>query len=575
MCGIYGGHLDRLAPDAERRLRHRGPDQQGLVDVADPHGRALRLGQTRLSIVDRHDVPVPLSIGDATIVYNGEVYNWRDLRTQLETLGHVFTTQTDTEVVLAAYLEWGAGCLEKFNGMFAFAVHRGSRLFLARDRMGKKPLFYTHDGDGRFAFASEVKALGALHATQSRLHQQLEFYFDAVTPWQSHGRPVLSVLPGQSLSVDLQTGGLTKQTWWRLPAFEASLEDEREALSRFLEVFTSACELRKLADVPVTTFLSGGIDSSLIQAVVRSEKTYTVHFEEFAGTIDERPYVRELSERLGFEAEVLLPTHADLRAHLDTIARSIEMPVGSFSLLPLFMLSRAARRDGFEVGLSGEGADELFSGYHRTGVLLREQARIDEESAGAYGPLAQRYFGSGLERFARMASRDGMAGAVALVELLRPRWREGASLSENICRVEAGVFLQPLLAMADRMSMANGLEMRNPFLDYRVVELATKLHPSLKHRDGQGKWLLRRALRELVGDDLGVVKRSEKHGLPAPINQWVFGQAGGGRKRWNALVQGRAVAQLDPRVAEDAGDGRAQGVWASGRPGGLAGLDEE
>lgn len=548
MCGIYGGHLDRLAPDAEHRLRHRGPDQQGLVDTTDPHGRALRLGQTRLSIVDRHDVPVPLSRDGATLVYNGEVYNWRELRAQLEGLGHTFTTQTDTEVVLASYLEWGPGCLEKLNGMFALAVHRDGRLFLARDRMGKKPLFYTHDGEGRFAFASEVKALGKLTGAPSALHQQLEFYFDAVTPWQSHGRPVLGVLPGQSLTLDLRSDELSKQTWWRLPAFEASLDDEREALARFLEVFTSACELRKLADVPVTTFLSGGIDSSLIQAVVRSEKTYTVHFEEYAETIDERPFVGELADRLGFEASVIVPTKEDLTAHLDTIARSIEMPVGSFSLLPLFMLSHAARADGFEVGLSGEGADELFNGYHRTGLLLREQARIDAESAGAYGPLARRYFGSGLERYARMASRDGLKGAVALLELFRPRWRAGASLSENICRIESGIFLQPLLAMADRMSMANGLEMRNPFLDHRVVDLATRLHPSLKYRDGQGKWLLRRALRELVGDDLGVVQRKEKHGLPAPVNQWVFGEPGVDRKRWNALVAQRAAMALDHSV---------------------------
>ena len=291
------------------------------------------------------------------------------------------------------------------------------------------------------------------------------------------------------LAIDLNQGDIVKKTWWRMPAFDASLEDEREALARFLDVFTSACELRMLADVPVTTFLSGGVDSSLIQAVVKSERTYTVHFEAFEDTIDERPYVRELAARFDFEATILTPTQEDLTAHLDALARAIEMPVGSFSLLPLFLLSRAARADRFEVGLSGEGADELFNGYHRSGLLLREQAVIDRESAGAYGPLAQRYFGSGLERFARMASRDGLAGAIDLAPLLSPRWREGASLSENICRIESGVFLQPLLAMADRMSMANGFEMRNPFLDHRVVDLATKLHPSLKFREGQGKWL--------------------------------------------------------------------------------------
>lgn len=550
MCGIYGGHPELLAADAGGRLRHRGPDQQGHLDIVDANGRALRLGQTRLSIVDRHDVPVPLSLGDATIVYNGEVYNWRSLRGQLEALGHRFTTQTDTEVVLAAYLEWGPACLERFNGMFAFAVHRGDAMFLARDRMGKKPLFIVQDHDGRFAFASEVKAFPNLAYRPDPAYERLEFYFDRATPFTAAGQPVVSVCPGETLTVSLDTGEATQRTWWRMPEADAVVADDGDALRLFLDLFTDACELRKLADVPVTTFLSGGIDSSLIQAVVKSERTYTVHFEAFDGKIDERPYVRELAERLGFDAQVVMPTKDDLVEHLDTIARSIESPVGSFSLLPLFMLSRAARADGFEVGLSGEGADELFNGYHRTGVLLREEALIERESAGAYGPLARRYFGSGLERFARMASRDGLAGAVELAQLLRPRWREGAALSENISRVEAGVFLQPLLAMADRMSMANGLEMRNPFLDHRIVDLAFRLHPTMKFRDGQGKWLLRRALRELVGGDMGVVTRRDKHGLPAPINRWLFDDDGLGRKPWNALVAERAVTQL---IASDAG----------------------
>lgn len=550
MCGIYGGHPDRLAADPEQLLRHRGPDQQGFVDVVDPHGRPVRLGQTRLSIVDRHDVPVPLTLGGATIVYNGEVYNWRALRDQLEALGHVFTTQTDTEVVLTAYLEWGADCLDKFNGMFAFCVYQDDSLFLARDRMGKKPLYYTRHPDGQFVFASEVKALGELQYSPSQPYNRLEFYFDSVTAYHSHRQPVLSVLPGQSLTVDLRDGAVSRRTWWRMPVFEESLDDKREALTTFLDLFADACALRKLADVPVTTFLSGGIDSSLIQAVVKSERTYTVHFEEYTDTIDERPYVRELADRLGFKASVVTPTADDLTGHLDAIVRAIEMPVGSFSLLPLYMLSRAARADGFEVGLSGEGADELFNGYHRTGLLLREQARIDEESRGAYGPLARRYFGSGLERFARMASRDGLAGAVELAGLLKPHWREGASLSENLCRVEAGVFLQPLLAMADRMSMANGLEMRNPFLDHRLVDFATKLHPSLKFRDGQGKWLLRQALRELVGDDMGVVNRREKHGLPAPVNRWLFKNDGLDRKPWNDLIARKALMQFDTASAK-------------------------
>lgn len=544
MCGIYGGHPDLLANNCQARLAHRGPDQHGQVMRSDALGRAVVMGQTRLSIVDRHEVDVPMQSGSGdaavTLSYNGEVYNWREIKQILEGLGHRFETSTDTEVVLAAYREWGMDCLHRFSGMFAIAIYDRGRLLLARDRLGIKPLYYTTNAEGQFAFASEIKCFAQRIFSPVPFCEQLEFYFDQHTAYEG----IESILPGQVLEIDLANGQIKKKMWWRLPDFDPVIEDPAEGIRTFLDAFTRACELRKLADVPVTTFLSGGLDSSLIQAVVGSEKTYTVHFNEYDGIIDERPYVREFAERQGFDAAIVIPTRGDLVEHLDAIARAIEMPVGSFSLLPLFMLAKAARQDGFEVGLSGEGADELFNGYHRTGMLLREQAFIDAESAGDYAPLAKRYFGGGLERFCKMASRGGEAGAQQLRKALRPRWHEDNTLAQNITRIETEVFLQPLLTMADRMSMAHGLEMRNPFLDVHVVELATRLSDNLKFRDGQTKWLLRQALRELVGDDLMIVSRKVKHGLPAPVNAWLFDDKTLDRSRWNNLLQQRCLATM-------------------------------
>src|SRR6187431_2172952 len=184
MCGIFGGTPELIAKDAEQLLRHRGPDQQGRVLVRASGGRPLVVGQTRLSVAFKGEVPTPMSKGGATIAFNGEIYNWLELRRELEERGHRFETPTDTEVVLAAYLEWGPACLERFNGMFAVAIWHDDELFLARDRLGKKPLFFTHGARG-IAFASELKALRELEFAEVPICSALEFYFDSFTPFKN------------------------------------------------------------------------------------------------------------------------------------------------------------------------------------------------------------------------------------------------------------------------------------------------------------------------------------------------------------------------------------------------------
>src|SRR5206468_167404 len=190
---------------------------------------------------------------------------------------------------------------------------------------------------------------------------------------------------------------VSRTQWWSFPEHTGELDDEECAVDEFIEVFRDACEIRKLADVPVTLFLSGGVDSSLIQAILRLDVTYTVQFEEFRGVIDEEAYVAEYARAFGFEARIVRPTKADFLETFSDLARFIEFPVGSLSVLPLFCVSRQARRDGFVVALSGEGSDELFNGYYRHELLLREEAALGAELAGPYGPLVRRYFGSPLD----------------------------------------------------------------------------------------------------------------------------------------------------------------------------------
>jgi asparagine synthase (glutamine-hydrolysing) len=539
VCGIFGGTPDLISTDAARLLLHRGPDQQGEVRVPTRDGRTIVMGQTRLAVVSRQPVPTPMQHRGAFISFNGEIYNWRDVRRALEARGYRFETPTDTEVVLCAYLEWGPACLDRLNGMFAIAIWHDERLFLARDRLGKKPIFYTHTPEG-FGFASELKAIRRLDFDEVPICQALEFYFDEHTPF----RNVRSLEPGEYLIYTPAENTVSRRRWWTFPEHEEEIDDEKRAVAQFLELFEDACRIRHVADVPVTVFLSGGTDSSLIQAVLRCGVSYTVQFAEFEGTINEREYVLEFGRALGFEPRIIAPGREDFLETFSDLARFMEFPVGSLSVFPLYCLARAARRDGFVVALSGEGADELFNGYYRNELLLREAAETAPDFDGPYGTLCRRYFGTPVERFCRMASRQGLAGVPALLDFFAPRWRPERTFAQNLSFVESTVFLQPLLVMADRLSMGNSLEVRNPFLDHRIVEFSTKVSTRLRYRDRQGKWLLRQALRRLVGGDLGITRRRVKHGLPAPINQWLFKSSAFDRRDWNHLLLGECLKQL-------------------------------
>lgn len=539
MCGIFGGSPDLVSEDAAKLLQHRGPNQSGQVLLYASDGAPILIGQTRLSVVCKEDIPTPFHRDGATITFNGEIYNWRQIRTELESKGIVFTTETDTEVVLCAYRTWGPACLQRFNGMFAFAIWHDDQLFLARDRVGKKPLFYTHGPRG-LGFASELKAMRDLDFGEVPICRSLEFYFDEHTPF----RNVKSVRPGEYLRYRPATNQLEQKTWWTFPVATSEITDEKAAIRQFLELFEDACKIRKVADVPVTIFLSGGVDSSLIQAILKLPVSYTVQFEEFIEKINERDLVREFAAKQGFESRIITPTREDFLETFSDLARHMEFPVGSFSVLPLFCLARQARRDGFVVAISGEGSDELFNGYYRNELLLRENQMLENDFKGPYGTLCQRYFGNDVERFCRMASRQGLTGVHDLIEYFTPRWREDRSFSQNLSAIETMVFMQPLLVMADRLSMGNSLEVRNPFLDYRIIEFSTKVADGLKYREGHGKWILRQALRELVGADLGITKRTIKHGLPAPVNQWLFNSSAFDRKDWNHVLLGECLKQL-------------------------------
>jgi asparagine synthase (glutamine-hydrolysing) len=546
MCGILGGINTSFTPASLERLRHRGPDQTSFETHDVPGHGTVTLGQARLNIVDRHDIDLPVRIGGSTILFNGEIYNYLELRRELEDLGWPFQTRTDTEVALIAYLQWGTDSLQRFNGMFALVIWDGGRFFCARDRLGKKPLFYRY-GTDTFEFASEIKAFGDLEFTSQDVFDLFEFCFNEHTLY----RDVFSLRPGEYLVYDPQRG--TCQTWayWDIEhQVTNKIVDERAAVNTFIELLEDSVKLRMRSDVPVSMFLSGGLDSSLIAKLADVEEAYTCQFREFRDTINEERYARDLACRLGIKLNIVQPTREEFFRELEEISYHVEMPTGSFSVFPLYHLAAACREDGYKVALSGEGSDELFAGYTRNEFLLSEQIESDDPKRHHYASMLDRYHGSGLDRFCRMASRSGLNGAALMKMFLTEHWSTRKSALENICYIETRIFLQPLLQMADRMCMAHGLEGRCPYLDYRLVEFAFSLDDSLRFRNGRGKWIVHKAAEKLLPPGSLVLERAVKDGLATPVNLWMQGRHSFDRKHWNALLTAECIKSLLGRQGE-------------------------
>lgn len=551
MCGILGGINTSFNSASVALLEHRGPDQSSYVTEDAPGHGEVALGQTRLNIVDRADLDLPIRIGRSTILFNGEIYNHVELRAELEQHGWRFTTRSDTEVALAAYLQWGPDCLNRFNGMFALVVWDGQRFFCARDRLGKKPLFY-RCGQGRFEFASEVKAFDKLEFVNDELFELFEFCFNEHTLF----RDVFALPPAHYLIYDLTRGALYTRQYWDVEHYvNERISDEGQAVNRFIELLEDAVHIRKRADVPIALFLSGGVDSSLIAALSSVDDVFTCQFDEFRDSVDEETIVRDLTQRLGITPHFVRPTREQFLRALGPMSYHLEMPTGSFSVFPLYCLAKAARNLGYKVVLTGDGADELFAGYVRNEFLLDRSDKYPPEKRLQYASMLNRFEGSDLDRFCRMASRSGLTGAAMMKMFLTPYWSARRSALENICYLETRIFLQPLLQMADRMCMAHGVEARCPFLDHRLVEFAFSLDDRLRYRDGTGKWIVHQAAKKLLPRNARVLSRLVKHGLPTPVNLWLHGRHSFDRQYWNTLLTAECMKSLmnrrDPEAADE------------------------
>ena len=553
MCGVAGWVGDVGADEQALRrmmhaLHHRGPDSDG--EHLEP-GRCA-IGFRRLSIIDLAGGSQPLLSEDGRVVAtcNGEIYNFKTLREELRSLGHVFATDSDCEVIPHAYEEWGVDFVERLRGMFAIALWDAPRrrLLLARDRLGKKPLYYA-EVPGGLLYASEPAAILASRVLQARpdlvaIGQFLALQY--VPAPRSGFDGVAKLAPGELL---VHEGGTaTVRPYWVLRHDPAPIRDD-EALDRLDELVAEATRLRLVADVPLGAFLSGGIDSSIVVSYMAEAggrtRTFSMDFGHDA--FSEGAHARRVAELYGTE-------HEDMLVEPDTVATTLETirfagePFADRSALPTYLLSQMTRRH-VTVALSGDGGDEAFAGYRRHKVALYAEwlgrlapaAGQLRELAGHLPATAVRTRATNWlgvlevpteQRYAAMMShftRSQLAAAAepALLEAMRlgaDPWDDVLALPDvrgvdRYGALDTTTYLPgAVLAKVDRMSMAHSLEVRSPLLDHNVYEFAARLPGRLKLRNGTTKWLLRRlAVRRGLPADLVL---RPKQGFGVPVGEW-------------------------------------------------------
>jgi asparagine synthase (glutamine-hydrolysing) len=565
MCGICGVinlangiYLDEeVLRHMNRSLIHRGPDDEGYY--LDAHvGLAMR----RLSIIDLYTGQQPMSneTGDVWVVQNGEIYNYRQIRAELERQGHIFKTQSDTEIIVHAYEEYGDDCVERFNGMFAIAVwdSRRQRLFLARDRLGIKPLFYWVD-HGKLVFASELKAVIAypevprqIDLTALDQFLSLEYIPGPRTIFKN----IHKLQPGHTLVFEQELLQLSQ--YWDVP-YNPIIDDEQTCTARLAELIEEAVRNHLVSDVPLGAFLSGGIDSSTVVGLMSRHttepvQTFSIGFEE--DSYNELPYAQAVAEHFGtnHRFEVLNP---DIASLAEKLIKHQDEPFTDTSIFPTFLVSQLAS-NSVKVILSGDGGDELFAGYD---TYLAE--RLSRYYKWLPDPLRKNILPSLTSLLPPQPSKKGFINKVKrLVEggaqdpsLQHARWMifmsedekarlfqsdlraalNGSSTSsffEGIFRkaaqfdplaqqqyVDVKTYLvDDILTKVDRMSMAVSIEARVPLLDHQIVEFALNLPPQFKMSGMRTKVILRKAVEHLLPEQ---VLTKPKQGFSIPMKHWL------------------------------------------------------
>ncbi|WP_439486112.1 XrtA/PEP-CTERM system amidotransferase [Blastomonas fulva] len=588
MCGIAGiFHLETAKPVDPTRIRlmtdamlHRGPDGNGCWTAP-----GIGLGHLRLSIIDLAGSAQPMLSEDEAdvLTFNGEIYNFQEVRAELSVLGHRFRTSGDTEVILAAWRQWGVGCLDRLNGMFAFAIHdqRTQRLFIARDRLGVKPLHYAPLPDGSVIFASELKGLLAHPALRRAPDAQaVDDYlaFGYVPDHRCFVAGVKKLPAGHYLMLERGKPLPVPVQYWDVDFSRRARGSVADLEAELMHHMREAVASRMVADVPLGAFLSGGVDSSTVVALMaerstQAVKTCSIGFDVAA--LDESDYARRIAERFATEHRSRTVSPDDIGI-IDQVASQFDEPFADASMLPTFRVCQLAR-ENVTVALSGDGADEAFAGYRRhvfhhgeervrnllpqslrgpvfgaLGALypkadwaprpLRAKATLLSlartgaegytDAVGVTGYAQRHALYSDSQRNA-LGSYRGEDHMIALMEAAPARTGLDAAQYADMKLWLPG----DILTKVDRTSMAVSLEAREPLLDYRLIEFAATLPDAMRVRGGQGKWLMKRAMRGTLPDD---ILYRPKMGFVSPIAQWFRGPL---VEQARAIASGSALAR--------------------------------
>jgi len=573
MCGIYGYVSSRggIQPEILRRmgdtLRHRGPDDEGEW-IQHSEELAVALGHKRLSIIDLTSAakqPISDEDGKIWLTYNGEIYNFRELRSELAAKGHTFKSTSDGEVIVHLYEEMGAACLERLKGMFAFALWDETQqsLFLARDRIGKKPLHYAIY-DGGIAFASEIKALlkhpkVVKEIDLSALNKYLTFEY--VPAPATIFKSIKKLEPGHYLSY--QNGKSEIKKYWDIPLadYPIGFKTEDEYAEELRDILERAVRSRLVADVPVGVFLSGGIDSGVIAALAakadRKIECFSIGFDE--PSFDESSHAKSIAKALGLNHRLKIFNTREMLDNLDELPNFLDEPLADASILPSYLLSKVAS-ERLKVALSGDGGDELFAGYptyqaHRIITyydLLPETLKNSVKALAAWLPVShgnistdfkikQFLRGAGVSPEIRFfmwmgsfteSEKKGLLSSDVRAALAHENTYEDvfayireSGLNKDLERIlylSMKLYLQDdILVKVDRAAMANGLEVRCPLLDQELVEFACRLPMQYKLHGLKTKYLLKKAAAGILPDS--IINRKKK-GFGIPISKWLTGE---------------------------------------------------
>jgi len=541
MCGIFGStkfYQDEVIEKKLALMRSRGPDHRSYRSLDEN----VTFGHTRLAIIDLDPRSnQPFTYGGLSIVFNGEIYNFRSIREELEAEGYSFGTTSDTEVICAAYLKYGEDCVQHFNGMFAFVIYDPARkiLFGARDRLGQKPLYYSL-ADNRFEFASQLDVIACGNSFSVSDKSVTGYLLWGYVPEPaSIYREVKKIKAGHSFVYELESGRYRERKYWDLDYSWKNIygRSYRSALDELEQLLKDAVSMRMISDVPLGVFLSGGIDSSLVAALAQAGsrdpvRTFSVKFEE--ESFDESSYAKKVAAHIGSEHTEIM---CDYRKGIEIIRnfhRYYDEPFADSSAIPSIILARRTR-DFVTVALSGDGGDEAFLGYHSHRDALRK-SRIMAM------PLFIRKAAAALFDLSPIYRHKLIAGGLRLKDInefhytyytgINKSWledlpddyhfsevlRSGKPLLERISDFDIKTYLNgDINTKVDRATMASSLESRSPLMDYRVVEFAGNLPTSYKFRRGNQKRILKDILYRHVPAKLF---RRPKSGFSVPVSEW-------------------------------------------------------